>query len=257
MRNAALVKRDEEIAIKLRAGVTEQQIADEYLLSLSSVATIRRRNGLLKKRGKKAVDETAKHEAMRDQFVSGKTLQEIGVMHGITRERVRQILKQKFALNGDYGGKAIKVFLNGIRINKSSSKRALNVIKQYGCSMEKYRELTGNEFHCMNRPAYRYRIQKNNARSRGIEFLLTFPEWWAIWQGSGHYSDSNRMGGYCMARLADDGPYAVNNVYICTAAQNCHDQYFSGKERKRKIEIHATPRVIGDSYFPDSIGMHT
>lgn len=66
-----------------------------------------------------------------------------------------------------------------------------------------------------------YNKQKCNAHERGVEFLLTFDQWWDIWAKSGHWAQrGNRKGRYCMCRHGDEGPYAKGNVYIGTWSAN-------------------------------------
>jgi hypothetical protein len=64
-----------------------------------------------------------------------------------------------------------------------------------------------------------YAAHKCSAKKRGIEFLLSFEEWYNIWQQSG----KQRGRGsdlYCMARHNDIGPYAIGNVSIITNREN-------------------------------------
>lgn len=60
------------------------------------------------------------------------------------------------------------------------------------------------------------------AAKRGIEFRMTFKEWWDWWG-----EDYGRRGhGYdemCMARNGDVGPYAIGNIYKATHRENCRD----------------------------------
>jgi hypothetical protein len=60
-----------------------------------------------------------------------------------------------------------------------------------------------------------------NARFRDIPFLLTFEQWWAIWQQSGKWEQrGSRRGQYCMARYGDQGAYEIGNVSICLIEDN-------------------------------------
>lgn len=66
--------------------------------------------------------------------------------------------------------------------------------------------------------------QRNTARERGIEFLLTFDEWLQIWLDSGHLQERGRKcGQYCMARFGDKGPYAIGNVKIILHGENLRE----------------------------------
>jgi hypothetical protein len=68
-------------------------------------------------------------------------------------------------------------------------------------------------------PRLRYSQQKANAKRRGVPFLLTFDEWWAIWQKSGFYNVRG-PGGFVMHRICDQGAYEVGNVEIISANEN-------------------------------------
>lgn len=65
-------------------------------------------------------------------------------------------------------------------------------------------------------PKGKYQQHKQNAKRRGVPFLLTFAEWLTVWQESGHFDErGNRTAdGFVMARFGDRGPYAVGNVEI-------------------------------------------
>lgn len=71
-------------------------------------------------------------------------------------------------------------------------------------------------------PAGKFKIHKTNAKRRGIPFLLTFTQWWRIWQRSGKWDQrgNGKPDDYVMGRKGDTGPYAVGNVEIITHAAN-------------------------------------
>jgi hypothetical protein len=67
----------------------------------------------------------------------------------------------------------------------------------------------------------KYRLHIHNATKRGVEFLLTFDEWWQIWKDSGKWTERGAgTDKYCMSRYGDEGPYAVGNVFINRFADN-------------------------------------
>ena len=69
----------------------------------------------------------------------------------------------------------------------------------------------------------RYEFHRARAEREGIPFLLTYNQWLAIWQASGHLNErGNSPDNYCMARFGDRGPYA--NVRIVTNAENIAEQ---------------------------------
>ena len=68
-------------------------------------------------------------------------------------------------------------------------------------------------------PRARYRQHKANAAARGIEFDMTFREWWDIWALHFHNRGS-RPGQMQMCRTADEGGYRPGNVRIDTVEAN-------------------------------------
>lgn len=82
-----------------------------------------------------------------------------------------------------------------------------------------------------------FKSQRNRAKRRGIPFLMTFDEWWKVWQDSGRWDQRGRLEGqYVMARFGDSGPYAINNVRICSKEEN-RAEYISAlsEEQRRAI----------------------
>lgn len=73
-------------------------------------------------------------------------------------------------------------------------------------------------------PKGKYSIHKRKARQRGIEFKLSFDEWWDIWQTSGKWNERGQTG-YCMCRNKDEGAYETDNVRIDTWESNSKENY--------------------------------
>lgn len=70
-------------------------------------------------------------------------------------------------------------------------------------------------------PGYKFRQQRSSAKARGVEWLMTFEEWWGVWEASGRWSQrGHRDGQYVMGRHGDAGPYAVGNVSIILSNEN-------------------------------------
>lgn len=67
------------------------------------------------------------------------------------------------------------------------------------------------------KPRGKYVDHRHHARHRGIDFLLTFEEWWKLWEPFWDKRESTR---YVMCRTGDTGPYAVGNVRIDTHRNN-------------------------------------
>jgi hypothetical protein len=67
----------------------------------------------------------------------------------------------------------------------------------------------------------RYKHQLNQAKCRGIPFLMTFEEWCDVWLSSGKWEErGRRRGQYVMARLGDRGAYERANIKICLVGEN-------------------------------------
>lgn len=164
--------------------------------------------------------------SMAFMYKQGKTLQEIGDAYGITRERVRQLIKA-LGLSGKDGG---------IRVSsgkKVSSKKAatlkrknIHTQKYYGCDYGLAVKLNdGKQLSTPNSLARNYIEQRRNAISiRDVGWDISFPEWADVWVESGLLDKRGRgKGKFVMGRIKDQGPYHRLNVYICPFEQNVGD----------------------------------
>jgi hypothetical protein len=91
-----------------------------------------------------------------------------------------------------------------------------------------------------------YLNQRKNAARRGIDWRFTFEAWWGVWAASGLWEQRGCGRGYCMARFGDVGPYAPDNVYICTIGQNFSDSLVAKPNALRR------PAGRGWSFRPDT-----
>jgi hypothetical protein len=91
----------------------------------------------------------------------------------------------------------------------------------------------------------KYRAHKDNAKKRNVPFLLSFEEWWDIWQKSGHYDErGNKKGQYCMSRYNDIGAYQLGNVFIQLHSDNV-TQAWSGKKHSHEAKEKISTNHIG------------
>lgn len=76
-----------------------------------------------------------------------------------------------------------------------------------------------------------FRAHKFSANKRGLQFSLSFDEWYNWYLN--HGVDKNIQVGHidkdrlCMCRKNDKGGYSLNNIYTDSQEQNCRDY---GKE---------------------------
>lgn len=95
-------------------------------------------------------------------------------------------------------------------------------------------------------PRGQYSVHKHNAKVRGVEFQLTFEQWWAVWQNSKRWgARGNRHGRYVMCRCGDEGPYALSNVYIGLFERNFKDAN-AKSARVRRRHTRKTTTVLFD-----------
>lgn len=186
------------------------------------------------RRGPKPTPELAQRASRIVQlFTAGHTLQQIGTVYGITRERVRQILK-KHGITRTHGG--ISLACVARKAKKSAAlriRREMRAQELLGCSLEELLAINGGkQAWSRGAPSARYIQQRRSAIARGIGWELTFPQWWAIWQP--HYESRGRRGdAFVMARIQDFGPYATWNVHIVTLAENTGE--YQAELRKRGV----------------------
>lgn len=165
------------------------------------------------------------HESIADRYRNGETLQQIGRDYGVSRERIRQIVTKQ-GCNSFSGGASVRALLNAIHRPKST-KAEQACMSVYGCSIDRRTEINAGLNVChKGSPALRYREQRRNAIGRGIDWEITFPEWWSVWQESGNWEQRGRGYGFCMARIGDTGPYSKDNVEIKTCAENSAESYY-------------------------------
>jgi hypothetical protein len=159
-----------------------------------------------------------REERMKSLYSDGKTLAEIGQEFNLTRERVRQILSRHFAMSRADGGKSEMVRRSRREFQRKREARSQRV---WGCSYADYRSILGHK----DKPTYAYWAQRKNADRRNIPWELSLSQWWKVWEQSGHWNERGRGAGYCMCRLNDTGPYAIDNVYIATGVDNMRDYW--------------------------------
>jgi len=89
----------------------------------------------------------------------------------------------------------------------------------------------------------KYTDQKSKAKCRGIDFKLTFEEWYDIWQKSGKWDQRGiRKGQYVMSRYKDQGAYEIGNVHIQTVGDNNKEAY----------QYHRKPPMLGKKHSLES-----
>jgi hypothetical protein len=177
------------------------------------------------KRGRLGVNYD--YKKIECDFRKGKTLNEIGDEYGVTRERIRQILRSLDIKSCDGGvsvrgdiNKRIKMKLQAI----SHHNRAL----RWGFS--KFEELIAHVTEYGNStdptsPMRRYLDFKNHSRKYSHAFNVTFAEWWCVWKSSGKWHLRGK-GKYGMRLIDVSKSYQKDNLEIYS---------ISGSERRSHV----------------------
>lgn len=79
-------------------------------------------------------------------------------------------------------------------------------------------------------PQSRFQQQKASAKTRGIPFLLSFEQWWELWEPHWHRRGQKSQD-MCMCRKADQGAYEVGNVRIATNRENQQERALEFRTR--------------------------
>lgn len=165
-------------------------------------------------------------------YSQGYTLQEIGTRYGITRERVRQVLREYTDIAPKAGGRAKQ---SALKRQADAAACDARYIAKYGMTHDEWKACVAAGGTC----AFIY--QKRTSKSRGIGFEMNLRQWWDLWQASGKWEQRGRgRGHYCMARIRDTGPYAIGNVQIVSIEQNAAEARYNNPTKR-----HADPAERG------------
>lgn len=243
----------QEVASLYASGMTQVAVGAELGISGPRVCQILKtlgigiRYGVGKPGNYKRAVATDQHKVMVEMYKAGSTLEEVGAKFGISRERVRQIIK---ALSVDRldGGGAIRSFKNTsdkvAYLQAKNERQEAHIRATWGLSLDDYRAHIAEHgtSSLASSPMRKYVQHRKNALWRGIEWNFTFADWWRVWQESGKWDQRGRVTGgthgYVMARYGDgDTPYSVDTVYICTQSQNSKDSFLVQPDRRAGVRI--------------------
>lgn len=191
------------------------------LSGLSSATIIKHRG----RKGQEFDSERVRH--MAELYRDGKTLEEIGLMYGVTRERIRQLLKRTGITANDGGQRARARGRDYAAVMARRQERDADAMEIYGCSYDEVIRLNdGLRLKAPRSRAAAYARQRLSAKTRDIPWNITFSQWCAVWAESGKWELRGRgKGRYCMSRYGDQGPYEIGNVKICLTDENISESY--------------------------------
>lgn len=201
-------------------GMTLAQAATDVEMGYGYLSLLAGRHDICFPRQRMSDRPEAKQRAadMRLRYENGETLEAIGARYGVTRERVRQILTGRFGTRAKDGGQSE---ISRRKRREFQKKRDGRSMRMWGCCYRDYHRILKHP----DKPTYAYWAQRKNAIHRKIGWELNLWQWWRLWEQSGHWNERGNGKGYCMCRLNDVGPYAVDNVYIATGTDNMKDHW--------------------------------
>lgn len=223
------------------AGQTRAEIAQQLGVHYQTLCRTIRENGVKVQYGGEVYETqrastSARAAGMAAMYKSGKTLQDIGTLFGITRERVRQLISRHTEVTSSDGGRSIQIDRNR---RDAASRKEAKYLAKYGATPSQMSAIRAIARKMMEdgatwymTPTGAFNQQRSSARARGIEWSMTFWEWWTIWSESGKWCERGRGGdNYVMCRFADQGAYEVGNVYVATLRHNSTFQINNPRRR--------------------------
>lgn len=125
-------------------------------------------------------------EAMAAMYKGGRTLQQIGDLFGITRERVRQLIKKKGMTGKDGGARISSAAGRAERMARLLARREEKAKRIYGVSHQEALALNGGmSLRDPESLATKYRQKKANALRKAHDWDLTFRGYVSAIQESG------------------------------------------------------------------------
>ncbi len=172
----------------------------------------------------KRIQKIAQH------YLAGKTCAAIAENVGVTAERVRQILR----------GLGIKRQQGGVSLRTRRRMQAQEAEK-----LRKFERLARRYYHCTNEeveavirawralsaahrklphwahrsPLHRFRVFHASLKNRHRTVTLTLPEWWALWEESGHWTTYGRgRNKHHMEVRHPERPVDVRNLVVVASS---------------------------------------
>lgn len=167
---------------------------------------------------------------MVDMHRQGLILEKIGQHFGVTRERVRQVLAKQ-GITREHGGQSVAVRAAAASHKRERAVARARTEQKWGMDFDLCRELRRNG------TIRKWEMQRKSSLLRGIEWHLTFAEWYAVWQASGKLHLRGRgKGKYCMSRIKDAGGYRMGNVHVQLCTDNSKEAVEQWRGKTKAIK---------------------
>lgn len=170
------------------------------------------------------ITDTGRANKIAAMYKQGLTLAKIGTQFGLTRERVRQILRKHGVLKSD----SPRPKMAALKRQRLDASREAQCLEKYGHPLDVVAQLRQDGVLAA------FLNQKKASHIRGIDWNLDFQTWLAIWQLSGKLHLRGRgIGKYVMSRVRDDGGYELGNVHIQLATENSREAVEKWRGKKK------------------------
>lgn len=150
---------------------------------------------------------------MAQMYREGKTLAEIGDEFGITRERVRQLIRP--LMTGQKGGRTVRAEkLAKERKEDRLQRQDSRCREEFGCDYETAIRLNlglhpTHNAHGTRASAYLHQKKAMESLYHGVEYKLTFPQWVEAWGDKIIYKG---RGKWALCRIDPTKGFTIDNV---------------------------------------------
>lgn len=153
---------------------------------------------------------------IRQEFMEeGLTMNDIAEKYDMSRERIRQILRDNFNLSGKDGLARINTKKQHLAERQAADDKFK---RKHGMSKAEFKAIkiqhtivkNGKEINAVYQG---FLNQRANAHRSKVAFHLNFAQWWKLWNESGFF-DQRGQGKYGLVRKDSNLPFTLENTQV-------------------------------------------